>query len=190
MLREIADALDAVAAEAPLVFILEDLHWSDYSTLDLVSYLTNQRRSAQLMVIGTYRPVELTLSKHPLKAVKQELLAKQLCQELSLEYLSEQVVGEYLSLRFPANRFPPELATLIHDKTEGNPLFLINAVDYVVAVGAIVEDEAGWTLGAELERVEVGVPRSIIEMSKSAFSKCSWHWISSPVFSEVTSSAR
>lgn len=164
MLREIAGAFEAVAADAPLVLILEDLHWSDYSTLDLISFLANQRHTAQLMVIGTYRPVELMRSKHPLKAVKQELLAKQLCQELSLEYLSEELVGTYLSLRFPANRFPTELAALIHDKTEGNPLFLVNAVDYLIAVGAIVEDAVGWTLGVELERVEVGVPRSVMEM--------------------------
>lgn len=164
MLREIAGAFEAVAADTPIVLILEDLHWSDYSTLDLISYLANQRHAARLMVIGTYRPVELTFSKHPLRAVKQELLAKQLCQELSLDYLSEEKVGAYLSLKFPANRFPPELAALIHDKTEGNPLFLVNAVDYLIAVGAIIEDESGWTLGVELERVEVGVPRSVVEM--------------------------
>ena len=39
----------------PLVLILEDLHWSDYSTLDLISYLARQRQRAHLMLIGTYR---------------------------------------------------------------------------------------------------------------------------------------
>src|SRR6185295_5039084 len=64
MLREMGDALEALTADLPLVLILEDLQWSDYSTLDLISYLARQRQAAQLMVIGTYRPVELTVSGH------------------------------------------------------------------------------------------------------------------------------
>src|SRR6185369_10924892 len=76
MLREMGGALEALTADLPLVLILEDLHWSDYSTLDLISYLASQRQAARLMLIGTYRPVELIVSGHPLKAVKRELLAK------------------------------------------------------------------------------------------------------------------
>jgi predicted ATPase/DNA-binding winged helix-turn-helix (wHTH) protein len=164
MLREMGEALEVLAADQPLVLILEDLHWSDYSTLDLISYLARQRQAAQLMLIGTYRTVELIVSGHPLKAVKQELLAKQQCEELPLEYLGEEAVGKYLSLRFPSNRFPAELAGLIHERTEGNPLFMVNAVDYLVAEGLIVEYEGRWELVVEIEKVEVGVPDSIKQM--------------------------
>ena len=142
MLREMGEAFDALTSDQPLVLILEDLHWSDYSTLDLISYLANQRQPARLMLIGTYRTVELIVSGHPLKAVKQELLAKQQCEELPLEYLSEDAVAEYLSFRFPTNRFPSELARLIHERTEGNPLFMVNVVNYLLAEGLIVETEA------------------------------------------------
>ena len=55
MLREMGEALEVLTADLPLVLILEDLHWSDYSTLDLISYLARQRQAAQLMLIGTYR---------------------------------------------------------------------------------------------------------------------------------------
>src|SRR5262249_46662338 len=110
MLREMGEALEILAADVPLVLIMEDLHWSDYSTLDLISYLARQRQAAQLMLIGTYRPVELIVSGHPLKTVKRELLAKQQCEELPLEYLSAAAVAKYLSVRFPTNRFPAELA--------------------------------------------------------------------------------
>jgi predicted ATPase/DNA-binding winged helix-turn-helix (wHTH) protein len=164
MLREIGGAFEALTADLPLVLILEDLHWSDYSTLDLVSYLARQRQSAKLMVIGTFRPAELIVSGHPLKAVKQELLAKQQCEELSLDYLSENAVATYLSLRFPNNRFPAGLAGLIHERAEGNPLFMVNAVDYLVAEGLIVDCEDHWELVVEIEKVEVGVPDSIKQM--------------------------
>jgi DNA-binding winged helix-turn-helix (wHTH) protein/tetratricopeptide (TPR) repeat protein len=165
MLREMGEALEALTADFPLVLILEDLHWSDYSTLDLISYLARQqRRTAQLMLIGTYRTAELIAVGHPLKAVKQELLAKQQCEELLLEYLNESAVGEYLSVRFPKNRFPVKLAALIHERTEGNPLFMVNAVDYLLAEGLIGEHEQSWDLFADIEKVEVGVPDSIRQM--------------------------
>src|SRR4029077_21193198 len=114
MLREMGDALEILSEDLPLVIILEDLHWSDYSTLDMISYLARRRHPAKLMLIGTYRPVDVIVSGHPLKAVKPELLASQPCEELSLEYLSEDSVGQFLSVRFPSNRFPEKLAALIH----------------------------------------------------------------------------
>jgi predicted ATPase/DNA-binding winged helix-turn-helix (wHTH) protein len=164
MLREMGEALEALTADLPLVLILEDLHWSDYSTLDLISYLARHRQATQLMLIGTYRTVELIVSGHPLKAVKQELLAKQQCQELPLEYLSEEAVAQYLSARFPSNQFPAELAGLIHERTEGNPLFMVNAVDCLVAEELIGKQEESWELLVEIEKVEVGVPDSIKQM--------------------------
>jgi predicted ATPase len=164
MLREIGETLEALSASAPLLLILEDLHWSDYSTLDLISYLASQRQPARLMVIGTYRTVELVLTGHPLKAVQRELRAKQQCQELRLEYLSENQVIEYLSVRFPGNQFPAALAALIHDRTEGNPLFMVNVVDYLFAEGLIIEGREQWELNAKLEELEVGVPENIRQM--------------------------
>ncbi|HSE36598.1 MAG TPA: AAA family ATPase, partial [Blastocatellia bacterium] len=164
MLREMVEALEALTAEQPLVLILEDLHWSDYSTLDLISYLARQRQTSQLMLIGTYRAAELIVSGHPLKAVKQELKAKQQCEELPLEYLSREAVARYLSLRFPGHRFPGELAGLIHERTEGNPLFMVNAVEYLMSEGLIGESDGGWELVEDIEEVEVGVPDSIKQM--------------------------
>jgi DNA-binding winged helix-turn-helix (wHTH) protein/tetratricopeptide (TPR) repeat protein len=161
MLREIGEALQALTAEAPLVLILEDLHWSDYSTLDLISYLARQRQPAQLMVIGTYRPAELMASGHPLKAVKWELLAKQQCEELPLDYLDEAAVAEYLALKFPTNRFPAEVGELIHSRTDGNPLFMVNTVDYLVAERLLVQKGEGWELVGEIEKVKLGVPDTI-----------------------------
>jgi DNA-binding winged helix-turn-helix (wHTH) protein/predicted ATPase len=164
MLREMGDALEVLSEDIPLVIILEDLHWSDYSTLDLISYLARRRHPAKLMLIGTYRPVDVIVSGHPLKAVKRDLLARQQCEELPLEYLNEEAVGQFLSVRFPSNQFPAGLGALIHERTEGNPLFMTNAVDYLLADGSIVDDKGRWRLVAGIETVEVGVPDSIRQM--------------------------
>ncbi|MGH8601394.1 MAG: AAA family ATPase, partial [Gammaproteobacteria bacterium] len=164
MLRELGEFLERWTAQCPLILVLEDLHWSDYATLDLISYLPKRADAARLMLIGTYRPVEVIVSGHPLKSVKQELLSKYQCKELPLEYLSEEAVAEYLGVRFPANRFPAELGGLIHERTEGNPLFMVNAVDYLVTEGSIAKVEEVWRLGTEIEKIEMGVPDSIKQM--------------------------
>jgi DNA-binding winged helix-turn-helix (wHTH) protein/predicted ATPase len=161
MLREMAEAVEALTAESPLVLVLEDLHWSDYSTLDLISYLARRREPVRLMVIGTYRPVEVILSEHPLKGVKQELQAHRLCKELPLDYLTEAAIGEFLAARFPHNQFPIKLARLIHQRTGGNPLFLVNLVDYLLDERIIVEHQGRWQLQVELAEIELGVPESV-----------------------------
>ena len=75
MLRELVDALEQLTAVQPLVLVLEDLHWSDASTVEVLALLARRREPARLLVLGTYRPVEVIVHEHPLKAVKQELVA-------------------------------------------------------------------------------------------------------------------
>ena len=59
MLRELVEALDALTRESPLVLLLEDLHWSDSATVDLLAMLARRREPARLLVIGTYRPADV-----------------------------------------------------------------------------------------------------------------------------------
>src|SRR5689334_2201997 len=164
MLREIAEALEMVTASKPVVLLLEDLHWSDYSTLDLVSYLARRQRHAKLMLIGTYRPVELIVSEHPLRSVKQELQLHQLCHELPLEYLTLESVREFLELTCPRHDFPAALVQMIHQRTEGNPLFIVNVIEFLMTEKIIVEQEHRWKLQVDLSEVARGVPKNIREM--------------------------
>ena len=71
MLREMAQALEALAAEAPLVLVLEDLHWSDFSTLELISASRAAERAGATLIVGTYRPVEMLAHDHPLRRMKR-----------------------------------------------------------------------------------------------------------------------
>ena len=62
MLREITELLESLAAETPLVLMLDDLHWSDPSTLDALAHLAQRSEPARLLVLGTYRPVDTILA--------------------------------------------------------------------------------------------------------------------------------
>jgi len=164
MLREMAEAVEALTAEAPLVLVLEDLHWSDTATVDLVSLLARRQEPARLLLIGTYRPVDVIGSQHPLEHVRLELHTRGCSQELSLEPLSEAQVADYLRERFAGHAFPAELARVINRRTEGNPLFMVSVVEDLVARGLIVMRDGRWELHAVLEEVEVGVPENLREM--------------------------
>src|SRR5262249_39378113 len=114
MLREMIEAIEALAAHRPLVLWLEDLHWPDASRVDWLAAVAQRGAPVRLLVIGTYRPSDLSLSGHPLKAVKQELVAKGQCEELWLPFLSADDVTHYLTRRYPEHQFPARLGTAIH----------------------------------------------------------------------------
>lgn len=73
MLREFAGALDLLAAETRVILVLEDLQWSDVSTLELVAYSAQRRERARLQVVGTYRSADAVASGHPLRRLVQGL---------------------------------------------------------------------------------------------------------------------
>jgi predicted ATPase/DNA-binding winged helix-turn-helix (wHTH) protein len=164
MLREIAEALELMTATTPLVLFLEDLHWSDYSTLDLVAFLARRRRRARLLLIGTYRPVEVIVNEHPLRGVKQELQLHKLCHELALEYLTLESVCGFLQITFPKHQLPAAFAAIIHKRTEGNPLFIVNLIEFLVQEKIIAERDGCWKLEVDLSEVELAVPDNIREM--------------------------
>jgi DNA-binding winged helix-turn-helix (wHTH) protein/tetratricopeptide (TPR) repeat protein len=168
MLRELSEAVDAITVEQPLVLVLEDLQWSDYATLDLVSWLAHRQESARLLVIGTYRPVELIVGDHPLQTVKQELLRHRQCVELPLELLTAADVAQYLSARFavdvPLTGSFRALAQKIHHRTDGHPLFMVTVVDALVRQHSLVEQAGGWAVQGEVEKVALEVPESLQQL--------------------------
>ena len=135
MVREICETLEVITAQSPLVVILEDLHWVDPSTLNLISALARRRESSKLLLVGTYRPVEVVLTQSPLKALKQDLLVRHLCREIAIERLEESNVAEYLTKTFRTNSLPPGLANLIFKNSGGNPLFMVAIVQDLVKKG-------------------------------------------------------
>ena len=77
---------------------------------------------------------------------------------------SEAAVADYLRERFPESSLPSELARVIHQRTEGNPLFMVSVVDDLVARGLVAARDRGWELCVALEDVEVSVPESLRQM--------------------------
>jgi predicted ATPase/DNA-binding winged helix-turn-helix (wHTH) protein len=163
MLREVAEALELLTAEQPLVLILEDLHWSDYATLDFLAFVARRREPARLLVIGTYRPAEAILREHSLKRVKQELQLHGHCQELALEFLPQAAVAAYLGARFPAQQAPASLVQMLYQRTDGNPLFLITLIEELLRQGLLVPLERELVLNGATAGT-VTVPENLQQM--------------------------
>jgi predicted ATPase len=73
MVRELAEAVEALTAQRPLVLVLEDLHWCDGATLDWLACVARRRAAARLLVLGTYRRTGALVHAHPVRTVMQEL---------------------------------------------------------------------------------------------------------------------
>jgi tetratricopeptide (TPR) repeat protein/predicted Ser/Thr protein kinase len=164
MMRELGDALGMLAASSPIVLLLEDLHWADPSSVDLLRHLSQRIVSQHLLIAGTFRPEDIERSNHPLKNYKAEMQSHNLCEEVALGSLSREHVTEYLDATFAPNDFPPELTALIHDKTEGHPLFATNLLQYLGERGDIAKVNAHWSLTRPLSEMELEAPESVRSM--------------------------
>jgi predicted ATPase/DNA-binding winged helix-turn-helix (wHTH) protein len=160
MLRELLEAIETLTPQFPLVLLLEDLHWSDYSTLDLLSALARRSEPARLLVIGTYRSAAGLADGHPLRALLQELRSHSQCSVLALRGLQTIDVEQYLAQRFPASALPIRLAEVLQQRTAGNPLFLVNLVNDLIEQRLFVEGDGGWSFQGTLETIATQVPET------------------------------
>ena len=164
MLREGAEVVDTLTAETPLVLLFEDLHWSDYATLDLLALLARRRTPAHLLLIGTYRPGETIVHRHPLRTVAQDLQRHGHVIALPLALLSAQAVATYLRGRFPHQHLPTALVPWLHQRTDGHPLFLVTLVQALVERGVLHEHDGCWTAPGDIEALALEVPESLRQL--------------------------
>lgn len=150
VLREMAALLEAAAAASLLILVLEDLHWSDAATMDLLAILAQRPEPARLLLIGTFRPADAALQGHPIRELRQSLRRQRRESDLALGYLGAADVEAYLQLRFGLR--DPALAGAMHERTDGHPLFFTTLVDDMVRAGDLREVPGGWTASLPAER--------------------------------------
>ena len=123
-----------------LIF-LDDLHWADQSTLDLLHYLVRQLSDAPVWIVGTYRPEEVSLS-HPLTRLRQGLSRDHLVDRLVLEPLSTEAVGE-IARSLVGEEEGGTLGAFLYHESEGNPFILAETVSDLHEQGTLRSGEAG-----------------------------------------------
>jgi tetratricopeptide (TPR) repeat protein len=162
--RELGAFLQEAARLRPLLLFFDDLHWADASTVDLLAYIGSKCAGLRLLLLLTYRPTDLLLSKHPFVPVKQDLQARGVCREVALELLGRNDVERYLALEFPEHRFPEEFAAVIHNKTEGNPLFMVDLLRHLRDGRVLAQEQGRWVLAQSLPDLQRELPESVRSM--------------------------
>lgn len=161
MLRELGDAVGELAASFPVLLVIEDLHWADTPTIDLIRYLAGRSTSQRLLLVGTTRPGENEPAHRLLRNCIRELVAQSACEEFALDSLEEQEVTQYLNLQFSPSMLPPELAGLIFRKTEGHPLFVTGVLQLLTERGEVVRRNGHWVLARPAGEIDLSVPESV-----------------------------
>ena len=126
----VTEFVKRAAGSAPLVLVFDDLHWADRPTLLLLQHLTREIADCSLLVIGTYRDVEVDRTR-PLRDVLTEMSRAPAFERVRLRGLSENEVGAYTAARFAAAP-DKELVRAVSERTEGNPFFMREVVSLIV----------------------------------------------------------
>ncbi|MEO8078061.1 MAG: AAA family ATPase, partial [Acidobacteriota bacterium] len=159
--REIFTLLDEVARIHPVVLCLDDVHWADPSTTDLIGYLARRIDGLRLLIILTCRPSELAQARHPFLPLKFDLIAHGVCREITPGYLDEAAIGRYLSLQFPDHAFPAAFAPVIHQRTEGHPLFVVDLLRDLRRRQIVKQQDGRWIVTEDLASLERELPESV-----------------------------
>ena len=164
MKRELASFLAEISHDAPLALIIDDFHWADTSTIELLGYLAKREGLDGVVFLLAYRPTEMALAGHPFVPIRQELIKRRICRELPLSLLTETDVQAYLNRRFVRNTFPPELAVSLHARTEGSPFFLVELIQELRERDGFIETDGVWRLRYSHQELSNLYPTSIQNM--------------------------
>jgi DNA-binding NarL/FixJ family response regulator len=122
----------------PVVLILDNLHWADRPSLLLLEFVAREITAARLLVLGTYRDVELS-RQHPLFHTLGELTREPLFRRLMLDGLSREDIGQFIELA--TDLAPPQpIVEAVYRQTEGNPLFMTEVVRLLVQEGVLTPE--------------------------------------------------
>ncbi len=164
MKREVGAFFQDISGARPVVVFLDDLHWADVSTIDILNYLAGRFADMRVLVLTTYRPAEMALAQHPFLGIANNLRSRGLFEEIALGFLAPADVDRYLALEFPEHHLPAEFSALIHAKTEGSPLFMADLVRYLRDSGGIVEQNGTWMLARSMSDLPRDLPESVRSM--------------------------
>ena len=155
--NSLSEFLRRAAQVQPVLLVLEDLHWADDSTVQLTEYLAPLLAEMPVLILGTYRDLEVDL-QHPLAGVIDQLERRRLVQRVNLRRLSFEGVREMLSA-LAGQPAPEQLVRMVDGETEGNPFFVEEVHLHLVESGVLLDEHGRFRPDLRLD--EVSVPESV-----------------------------
>jgi class 3 adenylate cyclase/tetratricopeptide (TPR) repeat protein/regulation of enolase protein 1 (concanavalin A-like superfamily) len=156
-LMQLRDMFSEMAKKQPLMLILEDLHWADELSLDLISHLMDGLSHAPLMIVCVYRPESESRAMKLGDQAQRKCLDKY--TDITLKPLSRlqsrQLVEDLLNI----DNLPESVRDVILQKSEGNPFFIEEVIRSLIEQEFVYREDDRWKANAEIK--DINVPDTI-----------------------------
>ncbi|HVP26900.1 MAG TPA: tetratricopeptide repeat protein [Candidatus Bathyarchaeia archaeon] len=167
LFEAVSQFITNLSQEIPLLVILDDLQWTDPSSLLLLHYLARGVQKTQLLLLGAYRSTDVD-ANHPLTPVLTELKRERLPQSVSLKRMSLEDTSEIIRHILEQDDIPPEFCKTIYEKTRGNPFFIEEVIESLKEEDIINREEGEWKF-SEVSAIEF--PESVKNVVKARISR-------------------
>lgn len=158
MFEGVMERLAALAGERPLVLFIDDLHWADASTLQLLIFVARNIVRVPLLLLAAYRPEEIVGEKEsPLQEALQRMGRERLFTSITLQRLAADDTRAMLAglLECDPHALPGPFCETIFRETEGNPYFIEEVVKTLDEEGVLSTDVPGWEKNLDIRHVSL-----------------------------------
>lgn len=150
--------LQAIAEREPLALLLDDLQWADGSSIDLLQHLARHTRANRVLILGTYRDVEVDRD-HSLGRAILDLERQRLVERIPLRRLPDEGTAALIAATIGLPQVSPDFVDMLHRQTEGNPFFIQQMLRGLVEQGDVFRENGHWD-HLHVDRIEV--PETIL----------------------------
>ncbi len=169
LLDAVMQFLIALAARAPVLLVLDDLHWADKGTIAMLRHVARFAPQQRILVLGAYRDVDLD-RQHPLADALSALHRETTFDRIPLKGLASNEIGALLAI-VADQPVPVELINAISSETDGNPFFIREVLLHLVEEGKIFHELEGWS--TTLSIADMGIPESVRQVIGRRLSRLS-----------------
>ena len=167
LFEAISQFVTNISRETPLLVVLDDLQWTDPSSLLLLHYLARDVRKTPLLLLGAYRSTEIDAGQ-PLTQVLGELKRERLAQYIPLKRMSQEDTSEIVRQILEQGDIPSEFCGLVYEKTRGNPFFIEEVIESLREEGVICRERSRWKIK---EVSEIEFPETVKSVLKTRFAR-------------------
>lgn len=167
LLEAVLQLVTNISKEAPLLVVLDDLQWTDQSSLLLMHYMARGIYNRPLLLFGAYRDTDVD-EQHPLTPVTTELNRDRLLNSVHLERMSFDDVSEMIKRILEQDEVPAEFLRLVHEKTKGNPFFVEEVIKSLKEEKILYREGNKWKI-REVTKIEF--PKTVKSLVKARLSR-------------------
>jgi len=167
LFEAVSQFITNIAREAPLLVVLDDLQWTDPSSLLLLHYLARGIQREHLLLLGDYRDTDVD-ERHSLTPVLTELNRERLLQSVQLKRMSFNDISEMIKQILEQDDVPREFCELVYEKTRGNPFFAEEVIKSMKEEEVIHREGNKWKI-KEISKIEF--PKTVKNVIKARISR-------------------